>query len=179
MSFSIKGEYTLDLHEILHTVDFGTLIRLEKLRTGHYSSVKIKREDGWEIALTTKTAEGEKLQNEIFIRKSNYAYGVVELYRTFHCALDVYIQSLSYQSINYRWDKWVFGKDKKGAYLLLGGIKEIRPKKEHYLYLISALRNRTYLHLDGFLITPLKATYEGFLIDRVGLYLLLEKSLIL
>jgi len=53
MSLGIKGEYTLDLHEILGTVDFGTLIRLEKLRTGHYSSVKIKKEDGWEIALTT------------------------------------------------------------------------------------------------------------------------------
>ncbi len=164
------------LKEILGYVDFPVLVKLEKLRIQKYEKVSFKREEGYEVSLSRRTENGELLVNEIFIRRSFYAYGVVELFRAYYGELDAYIRSISYQKLAIRWRGFSFIKTPTGKTMLNGVEVYTFPQEEETLLaFISSLRNGTYFKLDHWLITPEKATYKNLLVDRVLLYLFLEK----
>lgn len=163
-----------DLSEVLGHVDFKHLVKLEKLRLGIREKVVIRKEDGWEISLSRKTSSGEVLQNEIFVRKANYEFGIVELFRIYYCVLDIYIQLQTYPDFSVRYRSLSFVK-LSGRKLLLDGTQAIHFPEKHIPYLVSSLRNRTYLPYGNFLFTPIKITYRNITIDRVLFYLFLEK----
>lgn len=172
----MKGQYVIDLIPVLgENVSFDTLVRLEKVRTRRYDKAFYKREDGYEVSVSRKTSEGEELENELFIRVSNYAYGIEGIpFRTFYPCLDFYIKTRRYGDFSFRFRAFRFVKYKGEKYMVNGS--EIVKFSEAYIpLLVSALRERTYFKWNDFLITPLKTTYRGILVDTVGLYLFLEK----
>lgn len=162
-----------DLQEVLGELDFWHIVRIEKLRLGLREKVHIRRDD-WEVSLSRLTATGERLQNEIFVRRTNYEYGIVELFRIFHCVLDVYIQSQTLKDFSIRYRSLSFVK-LKGKKFMLDGVKVVEFPEKDIPYLISSLRNRTYFPYGDFLITPIKTTYKNITLDPVIFYLFLEK----
>lgn len=164
------------LKNILGYVDFPTLVKLEKLRIQKYEKVSYNTPEGYEISLSRKTESGEILVNEIFIRRSFYAYGVVELFRIYYGELDAYIRMLKYPQLAVRWRGFSFIKTPSGKTILNGTeVCYFPQEEEERLAFISSLRYGTYFKLDHWLITPEKTTYKNHLVDRVLLYLFLEK----
>lgn len=163
------------LRDILGYVDFPTLVKLEKLRIQKYEKVSFNTSEGYEISLSRKTESGEILVNEIFVRRAFYAYGVVELFRAYYGELDAYIKTLKYPQLAVRWRGFSFIKTPSGKVMLNGTEIYHFPQEEELLAFISSLRNGTYYKLNHWLITPEKATYKNLLVDKVLLYLFLEK----
>lgn len=172
----MQGQYVMDLAPVLgENIPFEVLVRLEKVRIRRYEKAFYLREDGYRVDISRKTAGGEVLENELFIRVSNYSYGVEGLpFRTFYPCLDVYIRTRRYGNIVYRYRGFTFVKQGKEKYIL-NGLEMINLDRDYVPVLISALRERTYFKWNGFLITPLKTTYKNCMVDTVGLYLFLEK----
>lgn len=172
----MQGQYVMDLLPVLgETIPFEALVRLEKVRTRRYERAFYLREDGYRVDISRKSSGGEILENELFIRVSNYAYGIEGLpFRTFYPCLDVYIRTRRYPSIVYRYRGFTFVKQGMEKYML-NGLELVKFDKDYVPVLISALRERTYFRWNHFLITPLKTTYKNHIVDTVGLYLFLEK----
>ncbi|MFN3263272.1 MAG: hypothetical protein ACK42C_00040 [Aquificaceae bacterium] len=163
-----------ELHKLLPSPTFSELLALEKLRLRLKEKVHIDREE-WQFAFQRHASDGTVLYNEVFIRRANYNFGIVELYRAYYATLDLFIRSTPLQNFQYRLGSFNLIHI-NGSPIMLNGSEVIEFPKEIIPYFISSIKNKTYFKWQDWTITPVGVYFRKIHVDPIALCLFLELS---